>query len=258
MARTRTDWNNLIDTAALANGISLSTSGSAEWKLWRDLIVTIAMLLEGIWLLFAKETDNYISSKQHGSLYWYAKTAKEFQYGDSLTIVDGIPSYVPVVPANRIVGIACVREVDEELTVLKVAANSGGSYVALTAPQLTAFKSYFVKRGIPGSKLNIFTANGDTLYLDGVFYYDPLVDPSNIETNMFAQLEVLKANFNSTSDDILYRSSIVNAILNVPGIVAIGTLDLQLNGDSFDVSVELPAGYFNVDPSSVFVIEPAP
>ena len=254
--RTRTQWETEIDASATTNGLTLSTSSTAEWKLWRDLVITIAMIFEGIITLFKTEVDNHLAQEQHGGLFWYGQIAKEFQYGDSLTVTNGIVAYSPVVESHRLVIQVSVKEVNDDVLVMKVAKTSGTALVKLTSPEFTAFKSYITKRKIPGTKINMFTLDGNSLFIDGEFYYDPLVDPVNITTAMFDALNAFAASFEF--NDVLFRSAIVEVIMSVPGIIGMGGTDMQIDYVPFVDYIELPSGYFVVDPTSVLTLVIAP
>jgi hypothetical protein len=253
--RTRAQWETEINGSATTNGLTLSSSGTAEWKLWRDLTITIAMFLEGIFSIFKSEVDNHLAQEQHGGIYWYGQIAKEFQYGDSLTVVDGIVQYVPVNVSHRLVTQVSVKEVNDDVLVMKVAKGSG-SIVKLTGPEFTAFKSYITKRKLPGTKINMYTLDGNSLYIDNQIFYDPLVDPANLQTEIFAALDEFAANFEF--DDMLYRSAIVAVIMGVPGVVGMSYLGLEIDYVSFGDYVELSSGYFTIDPLSTFSLSIAP
>ena len=254
--RTRADWEAIITSSAASNGLTLSSSSVAEWKLWRDLIITIAMVLDGIYSIFTKETSEYLAKEQHGGLYWYGKIAKEFQYGDSLIVNDGILGYSPVNTAHQIVTQVSVKEIDDEVLVMKVAKTVSGVFTPLASGEFTSFSSYISKRKLPGTKINLHTLAGDLVYLDGQLYYDPLVDPSTLQTELFNALDVFRVNFGF--DDILFRSALIEVLMSVPGIVGIGVMDIFVGGNYLDTYMELPSGYFNIDNSSLLDLAIAP
>ena len=247
--RTRTEWETEIDGAAITNGLTLSTSSTAEWKLWRDMVITIAIIIEGIVSLFKKEVKDYIAAEQHGGIYWYGQISKEFQYGDSLVVNDGIVEYSPVDISHRIVTKVSVKEVLDDVLVIKVAKTVSGDFVKLSSGEFTAYKSYMHKRKLPGTKLNMYSADADLVYIDTIVYYDPLVDPANLQADIMAALDVFRQNFEF--DDVLFRSAIIEVIMNVPGIVGVGAMDINIGALFIEQFVELPSGYFNIDPLSL-------
>lgn len=246
--RTRQDWELVIDTYALANGITLSTSAVAEWKLWRDLIITIAMTLERIVNLFKKDVEVYLNNEQHGGLYWYGQISKEFQYGDNLVVVDGIVKYPTITPANLRVSHVSVKEVNDEVLVLKVAKSVSGVLAPLSAPELASFKSYIAQRKLPGTKININSNVADLVNYDIEIYYDVLFDPAIVQQNVLDSLNLFKNNL--AFDAVLYKSAFVDAVMNAEGVKGLNiyTLDIDMSdGNNYELVnyLELQAGYFN-------------
>jgi hypothetical protein len=244
--RTRNDWEAEIDFVATSMGANLSTSAVAEWKLWRDIIVTIAMLIEGIVTMFKKDIDKHLLNEQHGSLNWYRSISKAFQLGDALMVTNGIVAYSPVIPANQIIKQVSVREVADDTLLIKVAKLQGTDLIKLQPGELIEFNTYLLNRKLPGTKLNVQSLDADVLYIEGAFYYDTLYPSGVVLNNVMAKLEEFKNNF--AFDSILYRSSITEVIMSAEGMVGTGPLDLLINNDYSIVDfLELQSGYFNID-----------
>jgi hypothetical protein len=258
MARTRQQWEDAVLLALTGAGLSPSTSSVALWKLIRDLCITIAMLFEGILEFFKADVDNALATKEAGSIYWYPVMIKAFQYGDTLIVDNGIVKYATVNPAAQIITQVSVREVDDEVVVVKVAKNdpasTSGAITNLNLTELNALKNYVKRRKPPGSKVNIFSNGPDTVYYEITFFYDPLYDEATITAAVQAALETFKAGWGF--DGILYKSELQAAVTNVPGVLGCDLyIDLVYSSggglSNLQSHEELPAGYFNYDMSSI-------
>jgi hypothetical protein len=153
MTRTREQWNAEIDAYAAVAG--LSASAVADWKVLRDLCVSIAMFFEVILDLFKNDVNDVLNRKQFGSLFWYVQISKEFQSGDSLSVVDGIVGYDPVNETHRIVTQASAKETPDGVLVLKVAKTVANILTPLSGGELSDFKDYIHERRSPGVKTTI-------------------------------------------------------------------------------------------------------
>lgn len=256
--RTRAYWNAFIDTALASLG--LSSSAAADWKLLRDICVTIIMILDGFWQMFQVDIDMALATKQPGTLSWYASIAKAFQYGDTIIVTDGVLGYATDNSAARIVTQAAVREVDEEVIALKVAKTVGGSLTALSSPEFTAFKNYIAARRVPGVKVSPVSALPDVVTYALAVTFNPRFDEVALAAAVDSALIAFRDTFGF--DALLYKAQLIDAIIDVPGVVnATGaiTVAFSIGGTAtLSDSLELLAGYFNYDPASAIAYTPAP
>lgn len=258
MARTRDQWNTDIDAYAAVMG--LSTSAVAEWKLLRDLCVSIAMFFENIFELFKSDVDDTLNKKQFGSLFWYIATAKEFQEGDNLSVSNGIVGYDPVDITHRIITQASARETVDGIVLLKVAKTANGDLVALSNTELDDFKSYMAARRSPGVKLDINSKDPDLVKYIVHALYDPLYDKDTVDTGLMTALLSFRDNFRF--DAVFYTSELIQRLSEVAGVVSID-LDAflwdnqALTFNPIGVSEILPSGYFNWSNSSSLSNAPA-
>ena len=250
MARTRTEWNAYLESWATTAGYS--TSSVAEWKTLRDLVVTIAMLVEFVVELFKKDVENYLATKQPGTVTWYADIAKEFQYGDNLQIVNGKPQYVPVDESHRIVTQASVREDGiDNVVYIKAAKTVGSVLAALTTPELAAFVTYMEARQAPGTFMNVSSQAPDSVKYSLAGSFNPLYAESNIQAALSSALTTFRDNFRF--DGVFYVSELIEALNAVDGFI-LNTWTLEWwDGTAWVVFTDnqsLYAGYFNWDGGS--------
>jgi hypothetical protein len=259
MTRTREQWNAEIDAYAAVAG--LSASAVADWKVLRDLCVSIAMFFEVILDLFKNDVNDVLNRKQFGSLFWYVQISKEFQSGDSLSVVDGIVGYDPVNETHRIVTQASAKETPDGVLVLKVAKTVANILTPLSGGELSDFKDYIHERRSPGVKTTIDSLPPDLVKYSGDYLYDTLYD--NAQVDAAVQDAILSFRNNFRFDAVFYVSELIAVISNVPGVVSVNVSVSQWDVQNaawlpFTNSAELTAGYFNWDNTSSLTPNPAP
>lgn len=163
---------NIDSSQTLLNDLT-STSKVSRWRLLVWLMAFGLWFQKGVLTLLAKDTEI-------GTPSWYKRKALQFQYGDDLTLVDNVPVYNPVVPANQIIKLVAVIEPPLGGIIYKVAGLDGsGNPVALTTPQMTAFQSYTSLFKIAGTRVQFVSQQADDLKIALRIFYNPLVIAQN-------------------------------------------------------------------------------
>lgn len=159
-----------------ALGFLTSTSTAAEWRLWLYVFAEVTRTIQVLWDLFKAEIEGIVSAAQPGTLEWYAKKAKEFQYGDDLQIINNVLTYSTIDPAKQIIARVSVTENAEGEALVKVAKLAGSQLVALSTPELAAFSTYLDRYQFAGSTISAVSFQTDLLKLPLAIYYNPLFD----------------------------------------------------------------------------------
>ena len=191
MARSITYWYDLMitekttfanlsvyqpaidDSQTLLNDLT-STSIVSRWRLVFWVVAACAYAMDVVFDLAILTLQTIAASSRYGTLPWYVSIAKEFQYGDSLSLINLEWKYAIVNPANQIIKLAAAQE-GPGIVNLKVAKLVGTIKQPLIAAEYTAAKAYFNQRKPAGIKLNLISDNPDDLILDISINYDPLV-----------------------------------------------------------------------------------
>lgn len=252
MAKTREEWNALIE--AHATTVGLSTSSSASWLLLRDLAVTIAIIFEGILELFYTDVEYLLANKHAGTLRQLPAVIKAFQYGHSLTVdANGKLGYDVIDEAAQIVTQVSVKKTTGQINI-KVAKVVAGVTVQLTAPERAALADYldeFIGTGIDWALASL---PNDVVTYALNLEYDTLFDKTILLADVATALDNFRLNFPFNA--IFYKSQLIAAIRAVPGVVSVVVgIDMVLDdGDTIVTNLaekqELPAGYFLYDVSS--------
>ena len=100
--KSRQYWEGVVDAEGVLKG--LSPSAVAEWKLFRDTGIAIAMASESIQVINKTDVETNNDNKQYGTIPWWIAIAKEFQNGDSWIVDEnGRGKYELIDPAKQIV-----------------------------------------------------------------------------------------------------------------------------------------------------------
>ena len=248
-----------------AQGITLSTSQVAEYKLWADSVALTLQAEEIVEEALQSDVNNTINNKQPASIDWYVGICKAFQYGDNLTVTtDGVLSYAVIDETKQIIKQASVIEADNNgvrTLVVKVAKDDGnGSFIKLSSLEKTAFEAYFEKRKWAGTNSIIISLDGDTIFYDYTIVYDALYAESDMRTRLAAAIDGFRTAtiFNA----LFYPSSFESAIKTVAGVVALNGNTLTgtaASGQASNIglSYEMAAGYFNYDVASSLTLIPS-
>lgn len=261
MARSPEVISSVIDeqltTRLSAQGITLSPSAVAEWKLWRDLFADSVNAFETIQDIFKSDVEEYLKSKQPGSNLWYVSKALEFQYGDSLLVSDdGILYYPEINTAKQIVKQASAVEVDNSgyrQLLVKIAKEISGSFTPLSDTEKLAFTNYFEVVKFVGTSVIVVSQNADIINYNLEVKFNGIFAESDMVTKIEAALTAFKRQIRF--DAIFYASSLLDAVLAVPGVVAakFNSLTGTPYGGSptaITLGYELQSGYFNYHASS--------
>jgi hypothetical protein len=252
MARTITEIENSILLEKSKHSVldSLnSPSAVAIWRIWIYVQAVCIYEFEKIMDIFKAEIADKNSKAIVGRASWYAAKALEFQYGDSLTVVDGVVQYAVLDTSKQIIKRAsCKGGVN---AILKVATTDiGGNIVGLLPAQLDAFNDYVNNFMFAGTNLTVLSQNTDYLKLVANIYYNPLLFSNQVKTNVLAAINTHLSTLDFNG--LLKVSALQDAIQAVEGVtdVQITTIQAKTNTGVYADVVRVyqtVAGYIQID-----------
>ena len=209
-------------------------------------------LLEQLFDLFKKEVDDKLAQKEPGTPSWYVEILKEYQDGDSLVVKDGKITYATIDEAKQIITRASYKETGGQLK-LKVAKGDINNGQALTAEEKTRVSNFLERYKYAGTAIELISLNADKLRVTGTIYYNGVLDPAVVKTNVVEALRQYCLNL--AEDGIVRRIKVVDAIQSVEGVV---DADVTVNGiagatvTAISLSYETAAGYIIEDDTTPF------
>lgn len=230
-----------------------SPSNVAIWRSWSFITAMNIWMHEFNWIRYRVHLEDAVRFAQSHNTFWYHQRALEYQHGDSVTVVNGVVKYDPIVPANRIIAAASVTENNGNLTI-KVATEVGGVLTALSGPELTGFSDYVNAFQDAGVVINKVSQNPDVLRFVGDIYYDP--SKTSLGTFQPALEAAVTAYVQSLDFQGQFRRiHLVDAMQAVTGFVDVKFNDLAASiayvsspqFTAIDLSYNAVAGYMNID-----------
>jgi len=236
----------------------LSTSNTAEWGLWVDVVAYAIWLFEGVLVLFKQGIEALLSTKKPGSLSWLAEKAYEFQYGYDLEVDEnGILRYPITDESAKIIKRVSASESNGVVSLKVAAKDSEGDLVPLSTDtgELLSFQRYIDNIKYAGTKIDIVSLAADIIKYNVDLYFNPVYQESTVLDNIIEKLEEYRVNLNFNG--IVYRTDFLNSILSAAGVVSakINLMEGTQGGNTatIDVKYLLVSGYFNYDDGSEFL-----
>lgn len=254
MARTLSEIIAEMESAQAAEpdlaGLT-STSKTAIFRLWRNIVAAAHLVLEQLWDAKKEELEAVAESAIPGTEKWYASRALEFQYGYALSEKDGKLYYLVTDDAAKIVKKVAVTS-NLGIVTIKVAKDNAGTLEKLSNVERISFQSYINNIKFAGTRTNIVSTDPDLVYLESLtIYYDGKLDPTVFTANINAAINQYLANI--YFDGALLTTKFVDALQAVEGFIDFDDLVLKCKPAAGSYSTVarkyLPSsGYFAIDP----------
>lgn len=226
-----------IRTYSSLNAFKFVSEGGSSVSVFNCIISTIALSIytfEVILDAWTTNITNIANAAVAGNAKWVQSQILKFQYGDTVTMVNYVPTYATINLANRIVTQCAVKDLGNGTIQIKVAQGSSSPYSPLTSPQMTALQNYYFGTsstpgvGFAGVKASFVSLNPDRLYLSANVYYYGQYVAATVQTNVIAAINTFLITFNSTAfDGRIYMDKLRIAIENVAGVSRVQFLSVQ-------------------------------
>lgn len=213
-----------------------STSVTAIWRLIFYVVAVAINAFESVLDVFYDDIEERADEIPVGTLYWYAYESKQFQYGYSLSLTDGILQYDTEDDDAKIVAYAAAIEVNG-LVIIKVATtDDDGNATALTTAQLSAFDTYWENKRFAGTPIETRSLDPDvvkayyTIDVDATVI-DPSTGESLSDTDTYPVQDAINDYLQSFQEDdfdgILKVMGLTAAIKEVDGVNNVVATDIQ-------------------------------
>lgn len=101
-----------------------------------------------------------------GTLLWYQYQTLQYQHGDSLTIIDGIPEYSVIDDLKKVVKVASATEQSGAILIKAAKLDLSDNPIPLSASELSGLQTYWTNRRFAGSFLSIISQAGDDMWAE--------------------------------------------------------------------------------------------
>lgn len=239
MARSVTEIKKSMTDAFLADETLRKLYGLSPDDTWSGSFSSVSLenilfgivaaaghVLELLFDRYKQDVEDKIADAVVASVPWYHKIALEYQKGEALTLNPKTMQYEYSNPdeSKRIIKYAAVRDRGSSIQLL-VSGDRGGSPVALSNADLTAFKSYMNRVKIAGVILSVTSKESDRLQINARVYVDAmLIDQTG--TSLPDGNKPVEAAITSFLKSVIYggvfnKTRLVDAVQAVPGVTDI-------------------------------------
>jgi hypothetical protein len=215
-----------------------SVSKVSEWNLWTEVVSFLSYIMQLQWLEAKAELTTIKETGIAANRFFFAREWKNFQFGDSLLVNDATGKYYyeTIDPTKQIIKrLAIVQAINQ--WVVKVATESAGLPVALSAPQLAAFQSYLNRTQPPGAQVKALSLDSDKIKALITIYHDPLEPIAELKAAIEAAYLAYISKIDINGDSVYYISRHVDSLQAVTGVsdVIVGEVQCKIDSQPYAV-----------------------
>lgn len=168
-----------------------------------------------------------------GNAKWIQAQMFKFQYGDVVQLIDFVPTYDPIVEANRIITQCSVKDLGSSV-IVKVTKGTTAPFSPLSAPELAALNDYYYGTsttegiGFAGVDTVFVSLDPDRLFVAMDLYFLGQYIEADVKAAVIVAIEEFLAGFaNEAFDGTIYMIRLVDAIQAVPGVDRVEITDVK-------------------------------
>lgn len=221
MAKTINEIQAEMDAAyKTAYGLDdTQMSNVSEWKTFRGVFAQLAYVIYSFFDGYKKEITDLASSTEYGNESWWRSVILYFQTDTALSIVSGKAIYTNIDIAKQIIKrVAIVEYFNGSILIvqIKVAKETAGLPVPISAPELVQLESYVKARKPSGIQTQVINVAADEVKVIETIYYDGKLDLDDLKDAVLAARNNYLANivFDSQFNINKYRDTLEK----VPGV----------------------------------------
>lgn len=169
-----------------------------------------------------------------GNAKWIQRQVLNFQYGDVITLVDFVPTYVPLDESARIVTQCSVKQLGSGDLAIKVAKGTAPSLTPLSGPELTALEDYWFGTGttegvgFAGVRTTFINLNPDRMRVQATVYFFGQYVEATVKTAVITAINNFFSTFQAESfDGTVFMIKLIDAVQAVPGVSRIVLTDIK-------------------------------
>lgn len=269
MAREiQTILDDLMTQKAADANLAVLTNPS-NVSVWYNLLGVFAVetnIMETLADLLLDDINSRALEIPTGTILWYATETLNYQYGDSLEVIDGIPQYSVIDEAKRVVKQSACTEQSGTLLIKAGKLDGTGATIPLAAAELSGLQQYWIEKRFAGVNLSVISVNPDivkayiNIEIDGQVL--SLTGESLAASGTYPVEDAIKEYYQNVDFGGTFRvMELVDAIQSVDGIINVVPSSILVKTDAgttwaevLDVSTQeynAYAGYLIEDPANL-------
>jgi hypothetical protein len=136
-------------------------SGAAVWYNLLAVVSTEIAQLEDNGVSLYNQIEERAQEIPVGTLFWYAAETLNYQHGDNLEIINGIPQYAIIDESKKIIKASAAVEQSGQIIIKCAKEDLSGDLEPLDPAELAGVVQYWVEKRFAGSALSVFSTNPD-------------------------------------------------------------------------------------------------
>lgn len=211
-------------------------SNVSEWKTFRGVFAQLLFIIYSFFDKYKNEVADLAATTEYGNASWWRSVVLYFQKDTPLTIVNGKAIYGTIDIAKQIIKrVAIVEFFNGSILIvqIKIAKETAGLPVPVSAPELVQFESYVKARKPSGIQTQIINLAADEVKVTETIYYDGKLNLDTFKTAMLAARNSYLSNivFDGQFNINKYR----DALEAVPGVIDtdVNSVNIKKAGGSY-------------------------
>lgn len=204
-----------------------STSQTAIWNLWFFIQAFAINAFEQLQDLYKTELEDIAAAAIPNTDAWVQKKAFDWQYGDTIQLINLVPTYTVINAEKKIITRCSVVTDNNKICQIKVAKSDPPT--KLSSPELMSINSYYAIIGNAGIFYNIISDFADKIEIVADVYYNGQYSSTIADSTKLALENYLK---NIPFDGIIYTSKIEDVFQSVTGIKDVKLIAINTRRDA--------------------------
>lgn len=244
-----------MKSAWMNNQTAADMFGFRVGSAWEDTYSKVSVLGLILWVtayvysLVGKSLDDWKSevnatadATRYGTEAWWRKMVLGWQYGDTVTEIDGKMGYASEDESKRLVKAVSVVSIGRTLNIRVAKAGSSG-LAKLSNDEVTALQSYVSAISPLGVRADVVSGDAGVLTVSGVVRYSGQVSLPKVREAVMAALTRVCSELEFGGR--LYKSVLVHSLMGVEGVQSVD-VTVVINGTEFTDWVEPASGYVTI------------
>lgn len=258
MAQNLDEIINEMDAEALKYQELSEFRDNSKMSFFRYLKLIIAMLVKDVQLCFEKhqaEVNLLIENQEAGQISWWEDMTLKFQYGDSIDVVNNVPTYFNVNMEKRIIKHVAVGVSELGAITIKAYKENSGQ---LDEVELAALSAYVAKIKPLGTTVTAISTEADKVKFTIDIELDKeLFDAQGkrIADSSDVIMDTMKAYLSKLPSGVLYNSHLTEKLQSIQGVYDVWIKSSQVYKNSqftdFDRKLKSDSGCVMLDDNSV-------
>jgi len=224
---------------------------------WRSMAWVFASVIEDIktlFELFKKETKKIARENRIGTVEWWLQSVSEFQFGDSIQVIDGKPLYAVENPEKRIVTNVS-HQVASGINIIKAVKGVFPDFVPLSESERSALDFYLRRIAPPGIKFGLISRDAEQIKIVGDLFYQGLNDLAEIQSKVEAAIDSYIKLLPANGENVVFNGSfvlneLIDQVREIEGVndFRVNEIEVTRESISFDPgrSYQPVSGYLRI------------